>query len=750
MNPQQALAGVVVDELVRLGVREVVLAPGSRSAPLAYALHDAETAGRVRVHVRVDERSAAFLALGLAKGTGMPAPVVTTSGTAVANLMPAVLEAHEAGVPMLLLTADRPPELRGTRANQTTDQIGFFARFARWSHDLGVPEARVGAQAAWRTAVDRAVAAATGALGGDAGPVHLNVPLRDPLVPDAAGGTLVGDVARRGDRGTRADDDAARTTTATAGEAEGAAGGDSSADPPVVGEVIVSGVPGEAERGRPGGAWPESLDGRADGGPWTRTDPRAPSWGSPPLRPEPRTLVVLGDAPRYLVDDAMAWAARVGHPVIGEPFGPSGPSVAESARGAHGVRLAAAGGAAQGGRLPHGVRLAARVAEDDALRPARIVVVGRLTLSRSLARLLRIEGVRIDLITADTRWPDPGHVVHAVHDPGALRQPPTAEGVADPTERGAPSSAGAIDEPAAPAVHGLAHVAPRGRTTAEPVDEAFRRAWVTASAEESASLRARLDDPRTGGTSAGSTHASGTDADAALVGSPRARRPDLGETHALGTDGGGVHVVGTAADGPPAPAAPIHEESLAWPSGPALADAMLTALPERSRLFLGSSNGVRHVDLVRGLRGGDRAEVLASRGLAGIDGCVSTAAGLALADDRPTYALLGDLTFLHDTNGLLIGPGEPVPDLTIVVGNDDGGAIFGDLEYGQVDRRERHPGVFERMFRTSTGTDLAPLCAAHGVRHVRAETPEALTAQVSRVPRGLTVVEVRLPTPIRR
>jgi 2-succinyl-5-enolpyruvyl-6-hydroxy-3-cyclohexene-1-carboxylate synthase len=132
VNPSQALASVLVDELVRGGVREVVLCPGSRSAPLAYAVLAAERAGRLRLHVRVDERSAAFLALGLALGSRPPVAVVTTSGTAVANLHPAVLEAHHAGVPLLVLTADRPHELRGTGANQTTTQPGLFGTSTRW------------------------------------------------------------------------------------------------------------------------------------------------------------------------------------------------------------------------------------------------------------------------------------------------------------------------------------------------------------------------------------------------------------------------------------------------------------------------------------------------------------------------------------------------------------------------------------------------------------------------------------------
>ncbi|MDQ3988010.1 MAG: thiamine pyrophosphate-binding protein, partial [Actinomycetota bacterium] len=116
MSPSTALARVLVDELVRCGVRDAVLCPGSRNAPLSFALHEADAERRLRLHVRIDERSAAFLALGLALGSGVPVPVVCTSGTAAANLHPAVLEAHHAGVPLLAVTADRPPELIGVGA----------------------------------------------------------------------------------------------------------------------------------------------------------------------------------------------------------------------------------------------------------------------------------------------------------------------------------------------------------------------------------------------------------------------------------------------------------------------------------------------------------------------------------------------------------------------------------------------------------------------------------------------------------
>ncbi|WP_328829931.1 2-succinyl-5-enolpyruvyl-6-hydroxy-3-cyclohexene-1-carboxylic-acid synthase [Nocardioides acrostichi] len=157
-------ARAVVRALVDAGVREVVVSPGSRNAPLSFAVFDAAAAGVLRLHTRIDERSGAFLALGLAK-TGPRAAVLCTSGTAVANLHPALLEAAHAGVPLVAVTADRPPRLRGTGANQTTDQVGVFGPLVR----------TVEAEASAPWVVPEGV-------------VHLNVPLDDPLVPvDAAG-----------------------------------------------------------------------------------------------------------------------------------------------------------------------------------------------------------------------------------------------------------------------------------------------------------------------------------------------------------------------------------------------------------------------------------------------------------------------------------------------------------------------------------------------------------------------------------
>ncbi|RIQ35643.1 thiamine pyrophosphate-binding protein, partial [Jiangella rhizosphaerae] len=183
MNPSTSAARTLVTELLRHRVRHVVLAPGSRSAPLAHALATAAARGDLRLHVRIDERVAAFTALGLARVAG-PVAVVTTSGTAAANLHPAVLEASHAGVPLLLLTADRPHEVRGTGANQTTDQVRLFGSAVRYFADVPAPYGRPGEDADLRALLARAVAAAAGARSGDPGPVHLDLAFREPLVPD--------------------------------------------------------------------------------------------------------------------------------------------------------------------------------------------------------------------------------------------------------------------------------------------------------------------------------------------------------------------------------------------------------------------------------------------------------------------------------------------------------------------------------------------------------------------------------------
>jgi 2-succinyl-5-enolpyruvyl-6-hydroxy-3-cyclohexene-1-carboxylate synthase len=186
ISPSTEYALSLLASLADAGVRDVVLSPGSRSQALALAAAEFETAGRLSVHVRIDERSSGFLALGLSAETGVPSVVITTSGTAVANLHPAVLEAHHSGVPMIVLSADRPLEMRGIGSNQTTVQPGLFASAVGWVRDVEAPRSGPVDHEAVRTLAREAVAEALGgdshgALGRSRGPVQLNVAFREPL-----------------------------------------------------------------------------------------------------------------------------------------------------------------------------------------------------------------------------------------------------------------------------------------------------------------------------------------------------------------------------------------------------------------------------------------------------------------------------------------------------------------------------------------------------------------------------------------
>ncbi len=184
---------VVVDELANCGVRSAVVCPGSRSTPLTVAVAEHPD---VETYVHLDERSAAFFALGRARATGVPTPLVSTSGTAAAEFHPAVVEAHQSRAPMMVLTADRPPELHDSGANQTIDQAGIYGDAVRDDRTLPEPEAADRKLRSLRTAVCRAVGTATGR---PPGPVHLNVPFRKPLAPTVeAEVPAVGTLAREG------------------------------------------------------------------------------------------------------------------------------------------------------------------------------------------------------------------------------------------------------------------------------------------------------------------------------------------------------------------------------------------------------------------------------------------------------------------------------------------------------------------------------------------------------------------------
>jgi 2-succinyl-5-enolpyruvyl-6-hydroxy-3-cyclohexene-1-carboxylate synthase len=491
------------------------------------AAFEAAETGPLTLHVRIDERSAGFLALGIGKA-GSLAAVCCTSGTAVANLHPAVLEAHHSDTPLLVLAADRPAELHGTGANQTIEQRGIYGPAAPCV-DLPLAERRPGGNAVWRGTVCRAVALST------AGPVQLNVPLREPLVPDG-------------------DDD-----------------------------------------------WPEPLTGRADGSPWTRW-PAAGVGTSTATGLAARTVLVVGDPVGRpdRIAKAAAVAAEAGWPVIAEPTGMA----------AAGRALASGSLLINAGELP------------PELRPSDVVVAGRPTLTRGVGALLRMAG-RVVVLGEPIGWTDPQRL---------------ATEVADEIEASVP-------------------------------DPEWLIAWQAADQAASAAVDKVLAGQR-------------------------------------------------------------------WPTGAHVARDVVAALPPDARLFLGSSNPVRFVDFV----GRPTSQlILANRGVAGIDGSVSTSAGIALGSGHPCYALLGDLTFLHDVNGLLVGPTEQRPDLTVVVVNDDGGGIFSLLEQGAPE----YASSFERVFGTPHGADIAALCAGYRVPHVLASDADELVAALAPAP-GLRVVEVRM------
>jgi 2-succinyl-5-enolpyruvyl-6-hydroxy-3-cyclohexene-1-carboxylate synthase len=184
-NANTALASAFAEELARSGLRHAVVSPGSRSTPLALALwRQAE----IEVTVIVDERSAAFFALGAAQASGEPVALLCTSGTAVANYHPAVCEADESALPLIVLSADRPPELRGIGAGQTIDQIKVFGSSVRWFCEVGTHSADDDGLLHYRSVACRAIAAARGET--RPGPVHLNLPWREPLAPVAVEGAV--------------------------------------------------------------------------------------------------------------------------------------------------------------------------------------------------------------------------------------------------------------------------------------------------------------------------------------------------------------------------------------------------------------------------------------------------------------------------------------------------------------------------------------------------------------------------------
>ncbi|KZE88763.1 thiamine pyrophosphate-binding protein [Microbacterium sp. TNHR37B] len=409
--PATDAAAALLGRLVERGVTHVVVSPGSRSQALALVAAELEERGRVRLHVRIDERVAGFTALGIGRETGLPAVVICTSGTAAAGFAPAALEAHHSGVPLILVTADRPPELRGVGANQTTRQPGMYSPNVRWEADLPVPDAvdpdgTDPQTVVLRSVADEAFAAAVGVGARSAGPVHLNVPLREPL---------------------------------------------SGAIPPWFDPAPVSAEPQDVEtqRGRAAGGVGEVVDGAPDddtaasggalyqgGGGIGESDVPAGADDDPlVLERGPRTIVVAGADAGVRAEDL---AHHGGWPLVAEIVS----------------------GARFGRHVVHGYRLL--LADGDlGGRVERAVVFGHPTLSREVVALLSRDDVEVIAVRG------PGEPLNLNGITRAADDVTVASGPSDREWLGAwmrASRAHAVDlSPAAPDADGLASVEPRRR-----------------------------------------------------------------------------------------------------------------------------------------------------------------------------------------------------------------------------------------------------------------------------------------------
>ena len=699
----------IVAALVACGVRQAVLSPGSRCAPLAYALEEAEAAGEVSLRVTLDERSAGFIALGASRahllaGVRRPVAVVTTSGTAVANLHPAVAEADAAGVPLLVLSADRPHELVGTGANQTTEQTCLFGRAPRLVVDLPADvTAEVGRAAGPALAgqVRRAVLAAAGALSNDPGPAQVNVRLRPPLAPGhqlapdptLAPGHQQGPGTRTLDRPPLVPGPDPGLTGSGPGpgapEAASALAASPAPVPPSAPAAFPVPAPGALPATGPG--WEVDLVWQAaPAGYPTPQDPGHHRHGrggrdQEALTPQDLGLVVAGDLPDPRLGAlAVELADLLGWPLLAEP-----------------TSLARQGGNA----LPRYAELLARGdGADLAGRVRRVVVVGHPGLSRPVTALLGREDLEVTVLADRAQVIDvagtagriigvrPGYRTCETlrgGGPGALAQTGAGPGPGQgECGASAPSGADAGPSPsAAAAVVRLMGAAPAPAT------------WLTAWRQAAAGLVAAS--------------------------------PSLDAHAPRGAD---------AADGcgPDASCRP----------GPLDADAAALAVwrsctgPGAPLLVLGSSTTIRRLDRLAPV-GVPAPTAVANRGLAGIDGTVATAVGLALGARRPVRLLLGDLAGLHDVMSLGRGRHEQVPDLQVIVCDDAGGAIFTGLEYARV------PGAgrFSRLFTTPQTGDLGGLAQALGARVHRPADLADLRRLLAQPVVGTSLVHLRLTPP---
>lgn len=604
------LARAVVASLVEAGVKRVVISPGSRNAPLTYALADAAQAGYLQLRVVVDERSAAFVALGasrsdwLHEGLARPAVAVMTSGSAVANAHPAVVEADAAGVPLIILSADRPHALVNTGASQTTVQTGIFGAATRYQADLG----DTNASDAVANQVRRAVAAASGRLSLDPGPVHLNVRLAPPLAPAA---------------------------------------------------------PWQVPHLEPKTHWLRArkpLEEQLNGVTVSQVGCRL---GLDPAR---RGVIVVGDNDdAELAHFAASLAHAWGWPLLAEPT--SLVRTNANTVAAYSALLAGGDGSASG----DGAQLSQEIEQ--------LLVVGRPTLTRPISALLAREDIYQVVLTNRARWSDvSGQAAYVTTLEQALSSLNIPGGGADAgAEAGADADAGGDASASADAGAG----AGVGKNAPSPL---WLQRWLQAGQQQlnaiSVTKAARMALTTWQATSQYESHSQST---------------------AFHSDG----------------------------------------LESSVTLMAASSMTIRYLDAR--LPAGKQLKkmpgpVVANRGLAGIDGTISTAVGLAWASGQPVRVIIGDLAAAHDLTGLVKAVTETEVDLQVIVLDDHGGKIFSGLEYGASELSN----YFLRFFTTAQQVDFAQAAAAFGAHVSVIDDVDGLQSLLSKTIEGRSLVHVKL------
>ena len=609
-NPATLLARAVVAALVEAGVKRVVISPGSRNAPLTYALSDAAQAGYLQLRVVVDERSAAFVALGasrsdwLHEGLARPAVAVMTSGSAVANAHPAVVEADAAGVPLIILSADRPHALVNTGASQTTVQTGIFGAATRYQADLS----DTNASGAVANQVRRAVAAASGRLSLDPGPVHLNVRLAPPLAPAA---------------------------------------------------------PWQVPHLEPKTHWLRArkpLEEQLNGVTVSQVGCRL---GLDPAR---RGVIVVGDnddaeLAHYAASLAHAW----GWPLLAEPT--SLVRTNANTVAAYSALLAGGDGSASG----DGAQLSQEIEQ--------LLVVGRPTLTRPISALLAREDIYQVVLTNRARWSDvSGQAAYVTTLEQALSSLNIPGGGADAgAEAGADADAGGDASASADAGAG----AGVDKNAPSPL---WLQRWLQAGQQQ-------------------------------LNATSVTKAAQMALTTWQATSQYESHSQSTA----------IHSDGL---------ESSVT-------LMAASSMTIRYLDAR--LPAGKQLKkmpgpVVANRGLAGIDGTISTAVGLAWASGQPVRVIIGDLAATHDLTGLVKAVTETEVDLQVIVLDDHGGKIFSGLEYGASELSN----YFPRFFTTAQQVDFAQAAAAFGTHVSVIDDVDGLQSLLSKTIEGRSLVHVKL------